>query len=468
MTVSTMIRLLRLPIVLAALALGPLALAGQATAVSGTLTEDLMPGLKTILADAVNLAPTMLNQRITLAQTEAAKITAVSGLYPRLTGSAGYGISGVSSASGNASSSSSSSGFTYGVGISQPLFQEGDVKARADIGKLGEEIAKRNYADAYRTLLGALRSQYTQLIIKKASLAQARLQATMQEKALAAKKDGIERGVSAPDELPAAESVVLSVRLAADRQEQDFENFKRLFARLAGQIVFAESAIPDVLPEPRLPEETPAALLDVFLHGGVAETPVAQSYALYLRQSDLSSRMAKYANYPKIGLGAGYSTGASNSSDSAGNVSSSFVAVRSASVSMSFTLFDAGAARAGRLSALSTKRSYERQLQTYMETTRDEAENRRKQVSLEYRAMQLAERGLSSAAGALHVDKELLASGQRAEVEVELSAAAFKAAEINAFVARANFLQQWSDFVSLVGADPMMNLLPPSYLSHGK
>jgi outer membrane protein TolC len=468
MTVSTMIRLPRLRSVLAALALWPLALAGQSAAVSGTLPDDIFPGLKAILAEAKDLSPRMLDQRITLAQAEAAKIAAATGLFPRLTGNAGYGISGVSSASGNSSSSSSSSGLTYGLGLSQPLFQEGDAKARSDIGKIGAEIAKRNNAEAYRTLLGTLRFQYMQLIIKKALLVQARAQVVTQEKELAEKKASIERGVSAPGEMPAAESVMLAATLAADRQAQDWENSKRLFARLAGQAVLADSAIPDDLPEPRLGEETSAGLLGAFLRGGVAETPQAQTYALYLKQSDLSLRVAKYANYPKIGLGAGYSTGVSNSSDSAGNVSSSFVAVRNASVSMSFTIFDAGAARAGKLSALSTKRSYERQLQTYLETTRDEAENRQKQVSLEFRAMLLAERNLASARSALAVDTDYLASGQRAQVDVERSKAAYQATEIAAFIARASFLQQWSDFVSLVGADPMMNQLPASYLSHGQ
>ena len=82
--------------------------------------------------------------------------------------------------------------------------------------------------------------------------------------------------------------------------------------------------------------------------------------------------------------------------------------------------------------------------------------------------MQLSARNLSSAASALSVDQSYLASGQRSELDVERSKAAYQVGEIAAFNARAAFLQQWSEFVSLVGADPMMNQLPPSYLSHGK
>ena len=465
MTVSTMIRLLRLRSVLAALALWPLALAGQATAVNGTLPEDLLPGLKTILAEAMNLAPRMLDQRITFAQAEAAKIQAASGLYPHLTGSSSYGMTRSASDTGNASSGR---GFGYGVGISQSIFQEGSVKAAADVGKIGEQIAKNNYAEAYRTLLGTLRYQYLQLIYKKALLNQTRRQVETQKKELAYTQDNVARGLSAPDVLPAGETAVLAVQLAADRQTQDFENSRRLFARLAGQVAFAESAVPDAIPEARLPDGASAVLLANFLRGGVSDTPQAQTYALYLRQSELNYRTAKYVNYPKISLGLGYNNSANIAPDASGNVTTSFVTTQSASVGMSFTLFDAGSARAGKTIALNNRRMSERQLQTYIDTTRDEAENREKQVSFEYRAMELAARNLASAASALAVDKDYRTSGQRADLDVERSTTAYEVSEIAAFAARASFLQQWSDFVSLVGADPMMNQLPASYLNHGQ
>ena len=161
-------RLLRPRIVLAILALGPGAMFGQS--VAGTLPEDYLPGLKAILTDALNLAPRMLDQRIALAQADVDKMAANSALYPRLTGGAGYGVSSARSASATSSSSSSSSGFTYGLTLSQPLFQEGAIKAQSDIAKLGQQIAQKNYQAAYLSLASTLRYQYLQLVVKKAML----------------------------------------------------------------------------------------------------------------------------------------------------------------------------------------------------------------------------------------------------------------------------------------------------------
>ena len=252
-------RLLRPRIVLAILALGPGAMFGQS--VAGTLPEDYLPGLKAILTDALNLAPRMLDQRIALAQADVDKMAANSALYPRLTGGAGYGVSSARSASATSSSSSSSSGFTYGLTLSQPLFQEGAIKAQSDIAKLGQQIAQKNYQAAYLSLASTLRYQYLQLVVKKAMLTQTRLQVATQDKELVVKRDSIARGESAPSELPSAEAAAETVRLAADRQALDFENSKRLFSRLAGGALPTDDAIPDSIPEPRLADGAPAALL---------------------------------------------------------------------------------------------------------------------------------------------------------------------------------------------------------------
>lgn len=458
-------RLLRPRIVLAILALGPGAIFGQS--VAGTLPEDYLPGLKAILTDALNLAPRMLDQRIALAQAEVDKMAANSALYPRLTGGAGYGVSSARSASATSSSSSSSSGFTYGLTLSQPLFQEGAIKAQSDIAKLGQQIAQKNYQAAYLSLVSTLRYQYLQLVVKKAMLTQTRLQVAMQDKELVVKRDSIARGESAPSELPSAEAAAETVRLAADRQALDFENSKRLFSRLAGGVVPADDAIPDSIPEPRLADGAPAALLAAFLGGGIDQTPQAQTYALYLRQNDLRAKVAKYTNYPKFSLSTGVSVSANTSSDSFGNVSQGFVQGRNAGVNMGLTFFDAGSAKAAKLGAANARRTTERQLQAYLDTTRDDATSREKQVSLEYRAMALAEQNRRISLGLRDLDRQQVLTGLKAPVDAERSEITYRGTEISAFGARASFLQQWADFVSLVEADPMVNQLPAN-LRHGQ
>lgn len=476
MTVLSLHRLLRPRVALMTVVLAPLVGFGQAPsptvaqgmAVVGTMPEDYLPGLKSVLAEAQALSPRMFDQRIALAQNEADQIAARSALFPHLSGNAGYGVSSARSASADSNSSSNSSGFSYGVSLGQTLFQEGAVKAQVAIAKLNGEIAKQNYRAAYAGLLSLLRSQYLQLILKKAAFAQARRQTESQERQLKYIKESIARQERARSELPAAEAAAETVRLAAERQAQDLENSKRLFCRLAGTTELADAAIPDVIPEPRLPDGVSATLLAGFLGSGVSSTPQAQTYALYVRQSEIRSNVAKYVNWPKVSLGAGASIAANVSSDNAGNVSQGFVQGRNVGVSMTMNFYDAGAARAGKLREANTRRSQERQLRNYLEATRDEALGREKQVGFEFRAMRLAELQRDIQAGVLALDEQYRDSGLRSVADVERSKIAFHGLEIAAFGARASFLQQWADFVGLVGADPMMQQLPAGYLSHGQ
>ena len=60
------------------------------TVVSGTLPEDYLPGLKSLVHAAVKESPTMILQQIQLAQSEAGLLAGDASLYPQLSGSVGY------------------------------------------------------------------------------------------------------------------------------------------------------------------------------------------------------------------------------------------------------------------------------------------------------------------------------------------------------------------------------------------
>jgi hypothetical protein len=79
----------------------------------------------------------------------------------------------------------------------------------------------------------------------------------------------------------------------------------------------------------------------------------------------------------------------------------------------------------------------------------------------------LAEQNRRIALGLRDLDQQQAQTGLKAPVDAERSEITYRGTEISAFSARAGFLQQWADFVSLVGADPMVNQLPAN-LRHGQ
>jgi outer membrane protein TolC len=447
------------------------AAAASAQSLSGGamfLPEDYLPGLRPILTAALQQSNTMLEQNIRLAQAEASRIQAAVGLYPSLSVNGGYSHNDASSDSGGSNSTSSSSGLNYGIGFGQNVFQWGAVRANAEIGRLGEQVSRRSYAEAFRTLLVALRSQYLGLILKKAGLERMRFQATLAQNDLQDIKDGVTRGVRAGDEVGGADLTAQRAQLNADRAAEDFDSALRVFNRLSGQAALAADAIPAGLPEPSLATAMVQSMLMNFLGRGVQETPQAQSFALQVRQSDLSYKIARTGLWPKLSAGAGYNSGSNTYVDGIGRVSQSVVASRSYSVSFGWTLYDAGNTRAAKLNALSNRRMLERQAANYTAATRDEATHRARGLELEGQSLAIAELDRRISQNNLRVVREDLEDGKVSRVEIDRAIASFQGTELAAFTARANYLQQWVEFVSLVGADPMMNQLPASYLSHGQ
>ncbi len=427
------------------------------------MPEDYFPGLRLILADASRQSPTILAKNLDRAQAEASRHRAESALYPTLGGSANYSASSSSVAAAGSDASSSSSGLFYGINVSQNLFQFGAVKAGADIARIGEKIAAKQYEEAYRTLAITIRTQYLNLVIKKASLRMARFQLEFQEQEFKAKVESIERGESAPAERPTAETALERSRLSTDRLAQDLANAKRILVQISGLTELADESIPETFPLLREPAGVSSRLLTAFLQGGVEQTPQAQVLAYGVRQSVLNVTIARTGNLPRFSLGGGYILNNSTSVDGVGNLSQAAVGSKNYSVGMGWTLWDSGATKWSKRSALTSKTAAERALRNYIEVNRDEAVQKEKLVGFSYRAMALVERDRESVLNALNIEKDRLELGTTSRLAVERATVSVNTAELAAFLSRAAFLQQWIEFVSLVDADPVTNNLPASF-----
>ena len=436
--------------------------------VAGTLPEDYLPELKGILQTALKQSPRTIQQSINLAQAEANRYLGDSILWPLLGATASYSSNTAATASaGFASASSTSKGIFYGLYANQPVFQWGAYKAQADISRLGVTIAQHQFADAYLQLAVTLREQYLDLVAKKVGLRNLRYQLKLAENELALQEQRLREGSVSPGALTAPRLNVQEGQLGVERTEQNFEYSKRQFVRLAGLDDLREDSISVALAHPTYTPDTSESLLSAFLSGGVKETLQGKIYILNLKQSDLSYRIAKTRLYPKFFLNTAYNLSNSTSA-TVDSVQQVAVASYSTSISANWTIFDGFATRGAKLSALASKRSSERQLQTYIDTTMDAAQNLRKQVDFSARALNLAETRLALANDGFKRINEDLKLGNASQSDVDSAMINVNSSELGALSARAEYLNRWSQFVSLVGADPIVSLLPARYLNHGK
>lgn len=434
----------------------------QAQQPVGGLPEDLMPALRPILANALTQSPQSIQRSVELAQTEANRYYSTSALWPSVSGSIQYAVTD-SQVSTVDSVSSDTSGVFYGFNVSQPIFQWGALKAQAEVAGIAVKIAERQYAEGYRTLVQTLRSQYLGLVARKIALAYLRVQLASAESALAIEEDRLANGSLSPGGIIGPRMNAAELRLRVDQAESDFGYSRRVFARLAGLADLPVDSIATELPRPVAMASTADALLAEFLRDGGVSTSQNQVYAYYLKQADLNYHIAKTRLYPKLSLYAGYSL---NNSTSATVDSISQVGVTSLSygVTASWTVFDGFASRGAKLSALATKRSYERQKQTYNDSLMDSAQNLHRQLQFSLRALELAEQRRALAESAVRTTEEDIQLGSAAQVALDTAQAAFHSADLAAIYARSDYFSRWSEFVSLVGADPAMNNLPERYV----
>lgn len=473
MSVATILRS-RLPLLV--LALGGLWLPGvnaqsvppAAAGIAGTLPEAYYPELKGIIENALKQSPTMMAQNITMAQSLAGTYFSSAALWPSLSASGSYGFSAGETTS-EPRSSSRGAGLGYGISLGQSLYQWGANKAQSDIGKLAKQVAERQYVEAFRGLALTLRSQYLALIAKKAGLQTMRYQLQLQEAALASGEEQLKEGTLAEGDLIVSRLGTQDTRLALDRVTQDYDSARRVFQRLAGLNDLAEASIPTDIVRPVYSAEAATALLSGFLGGGVDDTPQAQTYALTLRQNDLSLKIVKTnLYYPKFSFGANY-TLSTSTNFTPEPVTSSGISY-GFSIGASVPLFNGFSQKGAKIQAYANKRSTELQRRNYLDATADTAQNFRRQLDLSARALDLAEVRRALAEDAVKRTTEQFNEGAVAQVVLNGTIGNLNTANVYALQARTDFLNRWTEFVSLVGADPILHELPASYftLPHGK
>jgi outer membrane protein TolC len=430
------------------------------------LPEDLLPELRPFLVSALGQSPQMILSNINIASAEAIRLQYYAGLWPNLSGSASYSASKATVAQ-QTDISSTSSGLFYSLALSQPIFQWGAVKNRALSGNVNVKLAEHQYADAYRMLVVGLRTQFLALVGKKITLRNAEFALKQAEDALALAEAQLKTGRISPEAMMEPRLGVDEARLARDRAVEDLEYSIRIFLLTVGPANLGPDQIPAEIPRPVYAPDVVARLLQRFVQTGAEGTYTALSYQDYLKMADLDYRISKVNLLPKFSFSTGVSQ-ANVTSASLDSVSQVGVFSNYWNVVASWSMFDGFATRGAKQSALLRKRSYERSLKNITTQAIADATDLEKKLSFAWRAAEISE-----------TRREVgVATVKRAQQELRLgktSQAAVNAAQLNAYYqdlylasVRGEYLNNWSQFVSTLCVDPMLNLIPASYLKDGK
>jgi outer membrane protein TolC len=441
----------------------PMASLAQTPSDLPPLPEDLMPVLRPILVTALGQSPQMIVQNINISTAEAVLIQDRAGMLPSVAGSAQY-----SSANAKvAQASSTSSGLFYSLSLSQPLFAWGALKARADSGKIGIYIAQHQYADAYRLLVVSLRTQFLALVTKKITLRNDEYALKQAEEALATVEERFKTGRASTEDLTVPRLAVDEARLTHDQALEDLENSKRLFLLMVGKADLDLEMVPDDVPRPVYVPEVVTRLVQEFVQSDAEQTYSTLVYHDYIKLANIDYRIARVNLLPRFIFSAGVSQ-ASVTSASQNYVNQVAVSSNNWNVIASWSIFDGLATRGAKHSALDRKRSYERTLRTNSDQTIAQVRDLEKQLGFAWRGLEISQSRRDLNETTFKRLEENLKLGSASQTMVNSALLNLYASEYLLAYSRSAYLNYWSQFVSTTCVDPILNVLPASYLKDGK
>lgn len=429
------------------------------------LPEDLIPALRPILVSALRQSPQMIEHNIDIAQAEGARIQNAAGLLPSVSSTVQYGSDTTSAAGGFAAASSL--GMQYSVSANQPIYHWGALKARAAYGRIGVKIAERQYAEAYRQLVVSLRSQFLALTAKKIALRNIEFALQQAEEAVTLADEKLKTKSISEGIVSSAKWTRDLTRLDRDRAVEDLENSRRLFLLSSGQTDLGVEAISDEVPRPSYAPEAVARLLQRFSQSAGEGVYAILNLRDSIKQAQIDYRIARVQLLPQLGLSAWVNQ--STQTQMNGNSLDRYV-TRSSNYDLvaSWSIFDGFATRGAKLSALSRKRNLERSLRTSLDQIMVQASDEEKQLGFSWRSLEFAQQSRDAAEATIKILMEDVRLGRSSSVDVGPARQSFFQSEYSLAVARSDFLNRWSEFVSTLCVDPMLDFVPQHYLDDAK
>jgi outer membrane protein TolC len=424
--------------------------------VVGTMPEDYLPGLKTILADSRHRSPEMVARSFEHVIQEARFTMAKSARLPNVGGNFDYGITQTATAS-NTSSQSRNTGAQYSFNVGQALFHWGAIKNEIEISRLNLTATSKETAKLYRDTSVALRKAYLALIVEKARLQQGREAFALLEKEVEVAKTKKADGTISGAALAGEELRLRETRLQVDRANEEFEMSRRRFSRAAGmRETIAEDAIPDDIPRPANQEALAAVITAQLLKDNAKTTIEAEVYDIRLQEAVRRQKIVATRLLPKFGLGASYSL-RNNTYVNGVVVNQEAVTEERYAVSGSWNIFDGFATGGAKREAAANRRALEHRKSMEIDQLLQTVQQLERSVRLDAEQLVLAETRHGIATTGYELIKEGIELGNLPKSDLQRGQLGVMDARATNLLARATYLGRWAELVATAGFDPVLN-----------
>ena len=441
----------------------------QQTGVTGTLPEDLMPGLRRLIENGMREAPDMIARDINISIAEAQRLYAgYAPMLPSLSGNAQYGeyeTSIANSAQNSVPGSQATSktlGSFYEVDLGQPIFRWGALRNQLKVQKIGILLSEKDYVLGYLAFANSVRRQYEGLIVTKIGLRNSRMNLKIKQKAADLANDQLKAGIIAKTGATATQLDLDSSQLAYDRDVQGYDFARHALARQVGLRDIADDSIPLEIPPAKYSSAASAALVADLLQTGARDTIQVQQGRLQLVQSDLQYKIVRVALLPSFSAHASINQ-YNQSQVLNGSVTQTALTNEQYFVRVDWNIFDGFSTRGHKRESLLRRRQAERNLDQTTDQVLNDAQNSQRGVDIAWRQLQLGERQFDVALDSYNQQQADFKLGYISKDAADQNEYIYDLALLNKAMSRNGFLSSWCDFLSAVAADPVMKQLPASY-----
>lgn len=423
------------------------------------LPETYFPALKGILSTAVSQSPRMIARNAENAVSEGNRLVMRSGQLPSVTGFFNY-YPYDRQVRADLSNPTNSAKLSYNLSLNQPIYHWGALQNNTRIGELQLRMTQGQTSEGYRILVQEIRSMYMALVVKKAALSKARLGQQMAEDNFSVSQAKLEKKVISDADMFLPTVNRDKARLAVDQAVEDYDSTKMTFAKLCGTPVLSDDQIPDSVPDVSGSSPAFEPLLRQF-----ASQKDLNSYNLRYLGDQIEVERLSYENIStRLRPQLNFITGTSQDQISyTTNLAAKYkVTDYFAGVQLTWSIFDGFATRGASASSLSRRRQLEQSYRDMSANLVDQARSQLKLVGFARRNVDINDRLMESGAGALRDKKADASRGLASETDVNTYQLNYQEAQVNAYIARMDYLMKSADFLSTLLEDPALANLPHS------
>ncbi len=415
------------------------------------LPEAVFPELKDLLGRSAEASPRMIEEALREMEVRGEAEAAGSRIYPSITGNLRYvgRVEERSDLNGHRTSGQPQAGLL----LRQPLYHWGALRAESRAGRIREEIATHNRAEAYRLLALEIRSRYLDLVLQSRGIEVATAERDLLQEELRVSESLLERDEIALDAVRETRLAAEEASLRLDRLRRESEFSHAAFARLVGDETGFPESFPDVVP----PLDTGYSGSE-YRFGVLARREDGYRPGLETaRQRALEAENRRDAERSRVRPNLNLVAGVTQDQVAVFDRSDIDRTVLFAGVEVRWNIFDGFEARGRRAAATARQRLEERRLDREERERAAGIERIESSLLFAERELKLAESRLELAGESLERKSGEFDEGRLSEKDLARARIEYMRTELAVIERRAEYLMMFAEYLSEAGFDPIMD-----------